>query len=445
MKRIIFSIVTVFFALALFTGCAAKQKMSSLTPEDKRLNMESFDYIWSTIKEKHWDPEMNGVDWDGLKKELRPKVEVATSKAEARAVMQELIGSLGQSHFAVFSESAYKGIKNNNEDGNGDNSEEDSGLPDGWTGITTRVIDGEAVVISVEKDSPADKAGVKTGWIVVKVNDDKIKSAMKEVAKEFEDPKYKKAVLSFVANHKLEGNKGESIKILFKNENNKKTEKELIFCEKKGDYVVFGNLPPMYVWIETRRLDSNIGYIAFNSFMNPGKLMTKYNNAMMEFMDAKGLIIDLRGNGGGIAAMAMGMSGWLVDKEEQHLGTVYMKGTELKLIVYPRPISFKGPVAVLVDGLSGSSSEFLAGGLQDIGRAKVFGDNTIGAALPSIIERLPNGDGFQYAIANYISAGGEALEGKGVIPDVEVLYSRASLLEGKDAILDSAVSWIESQ
>ena len=74
-------------------------------------------------------------------------------------------------------------------------------------------------------------------------------------------------------------------------------------------------------------------------------------------------------------------------------------------------------LAILVDGCSASTSEIFAGGLQDVKRARVFGTHTAGAALPSVISKLPNGDGFQYAIANYISVGGKPLEGIGVTPD----------------------------
>jgi carboxyl-terminal processing protease len=102
-------------------------------------------------------------------------------------------------------------------------------------------------------------------------------------------------------------------------------------------------------------------------------------------------------------------------------------------------------LAVLVDGSSGSTAEILAGGLKDIGRARIFGTRSAGAALPSVIDRLPNGDGFQYAIANYISKGGKPLEGIGVIPDEEVRLTRRSLLEGRDAVLDAAIDWIGKQ
>ena len=69
----------------------------------------------------------------------------------------------------------------------------------------------------------------------------------------------------------------------------------------------------------------------------------------------------------------------------------------------------------------------------------------MGAALPSVIEKLPNGDGFQYAFANYVSEGGEALEGVGVIPHVEVAPSRDALVAGRDPVLDAAVAWIRGE
>ncbi|HEV2447373.1 MAG TPA: S41 family peptidase, partial [Candidatus Sulfopaludibacter sp.] len=158
-----------------------------------------------------------------------------------------------------------------------------------------------------------------------------------------------------------------------------------------------------------------------------------------------GFIIDVRGNPGGLGAMAMGMAGWFIDRPDQQLGTLYMRNTTLKFIVNPRAKTFAGPLAILVDGASASTSEILAEGLKDLGRARVFGTRTAAAALPSMFEKLPNGDGFQYAVANYISEGGQPLEGLGVTPDVETPLTRRVLLEGKDPALDAAIAWIQKK
>jgi len=159
--------------------------------------------------------------------------------------------------------------------------------------------------------------------------------------------------------------------------------------------------------------------------------------------NCEGFVIDLRGNPGGIGAMAMGMAGWFIDEKDKRLGTLYMRDSTIKFVVNPRVTTFSGPVAILVDGTSASTSEILAGGMKDLGRARVFGSRTAAAALPSVFEKLPNGDGFQYAIANYISEGGKPLEGLGVTPDVETPLSRQALLDGKDPALDAAIGWIK--
>jgi carboxyl-terminal processing protease len=80
--------------------------------------------------------------------------------------------------------------------------------------------------------------------------------------------------------------------------------------------------------------------------------------------------------------------------------------------------------------------------MQDIGRAAVVGERTAGAALPSIIEKLPTGALFQYAVADFKTPKGTLLEGRGVAPDVEVKLTRRALLDGRDPQLDAAVEQI---
>jgi carboxyl-terminal processing protease len=109
--------------------------------------------------------------------------------------------------------------------------------------------------------------------------------------------------------------------------------------------------------------------------------------------------------------------------------------------INPRIEPYTGKLAVLVDVASASTTEILAQGLKDLGRARIFGTRTAGAALPSDIIELPDGDRFQYPEANYTSLKGRVLEGNGVEPDVVVAPTISALLAGHDRALESAMAW----
>ena len=108
-----------------------------------------------------------------------------------------------------------------------------------------------------------------------------------------------------------------------------------------------------------------------------------------------------------------------------------------------RVAPFGGPVALLVDELTASTSECFAGGLQGLGRARVFGRQTMGQALPALTKRLPNGDVLMYAVGDFVTGAGRSLEGQGVVPDEIVLLSRSALAAGQDADLMAALRWVD--
>ncbi len=219
----------------------------------------------------------------------------------------------------------------------------------------------------------------------------------------------------------------------------------LPLSEPKGKVFQYGNLPPVHVWIDVKSLNSGVGYIAFNAFIDVMTVMPAFNSAVTSFLHAPGIIIDLRGNGGGQAEMVAGMAGWFVREKEKYFGTIQMRDNTLRLVVRPRPEVYAGPVAVLVDGLSLCGAEIFADGMRALAGARVFGSRTGGAALAGSIEKLPNGDGFMYPYASFVTAGGHVLEGNGLIPDVEVKPSREALLQGKDPALGAAIEWIKKR
>lgn len=486
--------------LAPFLGCAAPEPRPAaapaaspppLTEEQRRRNVESFDYVWTTIRDKHWDATLGGLNWNAVRDELRPQVEAATSMDAARAVFWNLISRLGQSHFAIMpgyiyrdlsrpaakakedaaqpppaaaakpdakpapadsaaaakeKEAAPKGeavAAKEKEEAHSDDGEEEPG--DGDPGLDLRIADGRALITRVYEGGAAAQAGVKPGWLLLKIRGEAVAPVLQRILDANKDSGLRDlyAVRSILA--RLNGNIGTRIPLVFLDGQDKEVEVPLALGRPGSRPIRFGYLPKMYIRFESRMLEGNVGYIAFSGFFDPQRLMPEFERAIHAFMRADGVIIDLRGNPGGIGGMSMGLAGWFVDRPDLQLGVMSMRNMQLKFTISPRPETFNGPVAVLVDGLSASTSEIMAGGLKDIGRARVFGTRTAGAALPSVIERLPNGDGFQYAIANYVSAGGQVLEGRGVVPDQETPPERTALLAGRDPAVAAAVEWIRAQ
>jgi carboxyl-terminal processing protease len=419
--------IAAFLAFTFFSTTA-----SALTPKQRQQNIDSFEYVWTAIRDKHWETKPAGLDWQAIHDEFRPAIDKADSMDAARAVMTKMLDRLHQTHFGIIPADLYNDV--NGSVAKGENT----------TGIDVRVVGSQALVTSVEAGSSAASEGVRPGWqimkigaadlepVIAKINEAQKKSTLRDLTA-------RRAVMA-----RLEGKPGESTVVEFLDGANQRVSKTLAQGKPRGTLTKFGYLFPEHVWIDSSRVGGgNIGYVSFNMFLDPTRVMNLFGEAVQSCMKCDGFVIDLRGNPGGIGAMAMGMAGWFIDQSNQRLGTLYMRDTTLKFVINPRVNTFSGPLAILVDGASASTSEILAGGMKDLGRARIFGTRTAAAALPSVFEMLPNGDGFQYAIANYLSEGGKPLEGLGVTPDVETPLSREALLAGKDPALDAAIAWIK--
>jgi carboxyl-terminal processing protease len=405
----------------------------ALTPAQRQLNIQSFEYVWTAIRDKHWQVQPGGLDWQAIHQEFRPKIEAADSLQAARDVLNQMLDRLHQTHFGIVPSELYSNVSGTH------GSETD-------TGVDVRVIGAQVLVTSVDRDSSAYAQGVRPGWQILRIGDRDLTPVVAQLNETYTGSTLRDLMLRRAMLGLLEGGAAGTILVEFLDADGRKITKPLARGQAKGDTIQFGYLNPMQVWIKSSRVGTgNIGYIAFNAFLNAQRLMTEFGDAVKSCEKCQGFIVDLRGNPGGIGIMAMGMAGWFIGQPDQKLGTLYMRDTTLKFIVNPRLETFSGPLAILVDGASASTSEIMAEGLKDLGRARIFGSRTAAAALPSVVEKLPNGDGFQYAIANYISEGGKPLEGLGVTPDVETPLTRQALLEGQDPALDAAIAWIEGQ
>jgi len=428
--------LTTLLMLPPMGGCATNGRSSEplLTHSQRHLNLSSFDLVWQTIRDQHFDPGLGGVDWVAVRRELRPRVEHACTMSAARQAMEDAVERLRLSHFAIIPASAYEALGPMPE-----------GAETGTPGLTVRVLDGQAVVTAVQPGTPAERAGVRPGWILVRVGTIDVPATLRSIAAAYADSTSQQYMLVRAVSGWLAGPVDQPVAVAFLDEADRPVALELERVAPQGQPVKFGHLPPMHLRFEAREIEPEVGYIAFNLFFEPATLMSRFEEALRPWLcSTRGIIIDLRGNPGGISALAMGIAGWFVAHADHPLGVMRTREAEIRFAIFPRPETYHGCLAILVDGCSASTAEIMAAGLQELGRARLFGSRTAGAALPSQVIRLPNGDGFQYATADYVTFRGRRIEGVGVTPDVEVPLSRGALLAGHDPALEAAVEWIRS-
>ncbi|HST20101.1 MAG TPA: S41 family peptidase [Blastocatellia bacterium] len=400
---------------------------SAVAQAPQTVRQEAFDKVWRTVKEKHFDPTFGGVDWDKVREQYAPRVAAVKSDTELYQLLQQMLGELHQSHFAIIPPESVT-------------PDESKEPVEGGIGIDARILDGQAVITRVEPGSKAAAAGLRAGFVIKQVDQTPVDQIIQRFAKRKMSPALTNLYITRSVLGRIEGKLGTAVRLSYLDERDQTREANIERESFKGEMSPpMGNFPPQYMEFETKRLAGGIGYIRFNIFVIP--VMEKIKAAIHQMSDAPGIIIDLRGNPGGVGGMASGIAGVLESKETS-LGMMKYRVGHTNFAVSPQPGAYTGPVAILIDGSSASTSEVFAGGMQDIGRAVVIGERSAGAALPSIFEKLPTGALFQYAIADFKTPKGVLIEGRGVIPDKEVKLTRRALLEGRDTQLEAAIEQV---
>jgi carboxyl-terminal processing protease len=445
--------------------------------------LATFDAAWGIINESYFDPAFHGLDWTAVKVELRPKARAATSTQELRGIIEEMLHRLGDSHMALIPREVAQSLESSadkepskpNTLGNSTNTldqpgthpgqpstsssveeaseREASTTHDGDLGCEVRVKDRCVMVTRVDPEGPAGKAGVRPGWLVKSVRQQSIGELLEPLGLDMERRRAEFMAWGMITG-KLTGRPGSAVRVEFLNGANEPISLELTRRRVQGEPSKLGYLPTLYANLERQSLPlpggGGVALIRFNLWMVP--IIRALDVAIEETRSADGMIIDLRGNLGGIGGMILGISGHFLN-ERVSLGTLKMRGNDLSFYTNPRRVSasgqrvepYSGPLAILIDGLSLSAAEIFAGGMQALGRARVFGETSGGQALPAIWDRLPNGDVLYHAFGDFVTASGARVEGQGVSPDEVIASSRDDLLAGRDAPLLAALDWIGRQ
>ena len=414
---------------------------SSLADAPATDPLVTFDTAWAIIRRTHWDTTYNGVNWQAVREELRPRAQAARTRGELRLVLSDMVSRLKQSHFAIIPQEVSDATGAPNGGGS-------SGRPTGTLGFDTRLVDSLTVVSSIDSTGPAWQAGVRTGWTLEGIRGCPVAPRVARLPLSLEPRRRTLMGYQLVAGA-LSGAEGDTLAVTFRDAANQMRTVPLVFAPVRGSVVKFGNLPPVEAHLEWQRVQRDgrtVGIIRFNIWMPV--LAARFDAAMDSLRGSDAIVLDVRGNFGGVGGMSMGFAGHFVDSAYA-LGEMHQRGSTMKFLANPRrsdtrnrPVRpFAGPLALVVDPLSASTTEIFAGGLQAIGRATVFGTQTAGQALPSVPERLPNGDILYHAIADFLGPTGKPVEGDGVRPDTVTPLLRRALLDGQDPALDAAILW----
>jgi carboxyl-terminal processing protease len=432
----------------------------AVAPANQNLRRETFELVWQTVNQSFYDPNFNGVDWKSAHDRYAGQLDRLTSDAELYSLLQLMINELHQSHFWIIPPEKIPKLRSKSKKGEArteagaeEEMEEETepetpldlikeDLADQLStgiGIDLRVLDGAVVITRVEPGSVAARAGLRPGFVIRSVDGRSLTEAIADLESNpvLRDMIRPEIPLVLMANY-INGNINEAAQLTYVDARNVPHRIRISREKLNGEMSPpIGNLPTIYTEFEAKRLAGGIAYIRFNAFV-PG-LMKKVCAALREMHDAPALILDLRGNQGGLLGMVSGLGG-LVQDYTSVFGSMKMRSGQTPVVVTPQRKPYTAPIVIMIDGSTQSAAEVFAAGMQTTKRAVIVGETSAGNTLPSGIIKLPTGALFQYAFGNYQTPQGINIEGRGVIPDQIVKLNRRALLRGSDPQLAAAVS-----
>jgi len=396
---------------------AAKQR---LTAKDRK---EVFERVWREVHDHYYDASYNGVDWSEVHQRYAPLVEATKRDQEFYALMNQMTSELHDAHTRFNSPEQWKNFRRQ------------QGVT---VGFSVDDVDGKTAVTSVIPGTDAARTGIEPGMVVLRVDDSPVAERIAEIEKKRQPSSSERATRWFIYNRVFAGPADTPVKVAL----------------QRGDGSVFEASVRRQIYsaapeVTTHVLPSGNVYIRFDGFQHP--ITKEFRQALQKFRDAPGLIVDLRRNGGGDLAVLLPIAGYffgkktLFAKDSTRTGkplSSYVGLFKLPLQLYvgrPGEQIYSGPVVVLVDAHSASSSEVFAAGMQDTLRAKVIGSQSCGCVLGIAKPRVMNGGGvLEMSEVLWFSPKGRKLEGTGIIPDKIVVPSVADLQRRRDPVLAEA-------
>lgn len=388
-------------ALLSLAGCATVPpvqvpiaELPAAQQAQARENLRVFTAVWDLVNRRHYDATIGGMDWNAAAATFGPKVAAARDATTLYETLNAMLAPLNDSHTRALSPQQARERRTQER---------------ARTGFSMTRVEQRWIVSEVLPGSPAEEAGVKTGWIVVARNGEPMGDRVSFRTQE-----------------------GERVAWDFIDDQNRNV-----------------RLEPTARRISTasrqiaRVLDGGFVYLRFDEF--DARDRRWLSRELKQHRDAPGVVVDLRWNPGG-ETFSLGISiGEFFDRPVDCGTFISRSGTRrVKNSWQLGSAEYRGRVVVLVDGATGSAAEIFAAVLQDHGRATVVGRRTAGAVLASWFYRLPDGGELQLSREDYIAPKGRRIEGQGVEPDVVVPRRLEDVRAGKDVELERALEVLRS-
>ena len=393
--------------------------VSTATPEGR---LAVFDDVWETIEEHYYDPRFNGVDWQAKRATFRAGAAKAGSAHEFYELMRQMIASLRDAHTRIYSPDEKF---------------------DWWNprfvnvGLGVREIEGVPVVVQVEPNSAAERTGIRAGDAIVSVDNvpvaKLIKQRLANAAAETDERARYRAIASL-----FDGPAGSSVKVAWTTRDGKLKSAEL---QRYWSQRQLG--------FSTQR-KGKLAILKLDAFTQSVAL--EFSKALPTALEgAQGIVLDLRGNGGGDAEAMADVASLFLD-DGINLGRFADRsGASFELQTYskrlwrvPQLAQIKLPLVVLTSESTSSAAEIMVAALQAKNRARVIGTVTCGCVL-AIRNRhaLPDGGVLDVSEFDYRTAGGARLQDRGVTPDEVTPLTRANLYSRRDPAFEAAKSFLD--
>jgi len=429
-------VLIVLIALSV-QGCAVPRTQPSptaaptLAPTAVIGNQEYrqvFETVWSTIDQTYFDPDFGGLDWDAIHAKYEPLILAAKSDEELYELLNQMLWELKVSHTAVGPAEEWL-------------SAEPVVWEEGETGIDVRLLDEQAVITRVKAGSSAEEAGLRPGFVIQSIDATSVEQIIADAQEHLAPPYNEQGRIENLTRRLLSliyGDPGTCATLTYLDEKDGLHEGCIKRIQRPRVGNLGGGMPPFYLEFESRRLESGVGYIRFNTFYPD--LVPDLVEALGALQDAPGITIDLRGNPGGEFDTDGQMAAQFLDGQVT-FGKVRTRSGTTPWVLTGKN-TYAGPLVLLIDALSFSGSEFFTSGMQAVGRAVVIGERSPGGAAEGNIKSLPNGAILVYPVAELLTPAGKVVEGNGVIPDITVTLERDQLLAGIDAQLQAAIDYL---